>query len=305
MTTDRESVVLQNNVGIKWALARGPGGYALGAIHVNGELLETPLTQGMFCLRHRKTREEHWLFASEVDTPDSTRAVLSGEGKVDAVTISFTVTLETPPDVHAVRLVYDISLDQDLEDYEICLQYHTDYTHRWKAHLYPWVEDSKWVERERLDNMGIPSVFLYREDRSLGILWGIDPNSDYLNPTTWTRDFGLYFIDGVQPAHFRVAGEKLRKDIDYHCPMQIVVTDQSDPDATIKSLMESWMRLNGYEVIPLHVRSNDEALQLFIDGRRESTEAWIPGKGYSLHGADHTFLYGCVSQIVSLRGQRH
>jgi len=291
MTTDRESVVLQNNVGIKWALAGGPESYALGAIYVNGEPLETPLTQGVFCLRHRKTREEHWLFASEVDTPDSTRAVLSGEGKVDAVTISFTVTLETPPDVHAVRLVYDISLDQDLEDYEICLQYHTDYTHRWKAHLYPWVEDSKWVERERLDNMGIPSVFLYREDRSLGILWGIDPNSDYLNPTTWTRDFGLYFIDSVQPAHFRVAGEKLRKDIDYHCPMQIVVTDQSDPDATIKSLMESWMRLNGYEVIPLHVRSNDEALQLFIEGRRESTAAWIPGKGYSLHGADHTFLY--------------
>jgi hypothetical protein len=55
MTADRESVVLQNNVGIKWTLAGGPDGYALGAIHVNGEMLETPLTQGVFCLRDKKT----------------------------------------------------------------------------------------------------------------------------------------------------------------------------------------------------------------------------------------------------------
>jgi hypothetical protein len=58
MTADRESVVLQNNVGIKWPLARGPDGYALGAIHVNGKLLETPLTQGVFCLRNVKTQKQ-------------------------------------------------------------------------------------------------------------------------------------------------------------------------------------------------------------------------------------------------------
>jgi hypothetical protein len=182
-------------------------------------------------------------------------------------------------------------VEEDLPGHEICLQYHAGFSHAWKAHLYPWAADAKWVERQRLDNMGIPSVFLYREDRKAGVLWGIDPNSDYLNPTTWTRDFGLYFIDNVLPPQFRVGGVMLRKAIPYHCPMQLVLTDQTNPDRMIIDLMENWINLNHYRVIPLQVRSHDEALQLFIDGRRESETAWIPGKGYSLHGARHTFIY--------------
>jgi hypothetical protein len=155
------------------------------------------------------------------------------------------------------------------------------------------------VERQRLDNMGIPVLFLYRQNRSLGVLWGIDPNSDYLNPTTWRRDFGLYFIDGIQPAQFRVGGGALKKNIHYHCPMQIVLTAQSDPDAMIIDLIEHWRRLNQYTVKPLQVRSHDEALRIFIEGRRNKTEAWIPGKGYSLHGATHTFLYFGVQGMAA------
>jgi hypothetical protein len=55
--------------------------------------------------------------------------VLSGTGVIEEVVISFTVNLETPPDVNDLRLVYDISVDNDLQYYEICLQYHSDFTH--------------------------------------------------------------------------------------------------------------------------------------------------------------------------------
>lgn len=283
--------VVENNIGIRCAIRAGEEGYALGAISLRGRMLEVPLTKGFLCLRNVNSHDEHWFPASEIVEHDSHRAILSGQGRVEDTVLTFRVTLEAPPDVTALRLIYEFTVDGDLKGYEICLQYHADYAGQWKAHLYPWAEDSKWLERERLDNMGIPSAFLYREDRSLGLLWGIDPNSDYLNPTTWTREVGLYFIDGVQPAQFRVGGGVLRKGIQYCCPMQIVVTDQSDPDAMITDLMESWIRLNRYEVQPLQVRSNDEALQLFIEGRRDCEGAWKPGKGYSLHGARQTFLY--------------
>lgn len=295
--TSSDNVVIENNRGVRVTLHRGARGFALGMISLNENQLEVPLTQGLFCVRHVETHAEQWIAASEVETPAETKAILCGEANVEDIPIRFRVCLETPPDVRSVRLTYEFDVEEDLEGYEICLQYHTDYANQWRAHLYPWVADSKWVERVQLDNMGIPSAFLYRDDRTLGLLWGIDPNSDYLNPTTWTRDFGLYFVDGVQPAQFRVGGGKLQRDIHYHCPLQIVLTDCKDPDSMIKDLLQAWIRLNRYEVIPLHVRTNDEALHHFIEGRRESMDAWIPGKGYSLHGAHHTFLYFGVQSM--------
>jgi len=293
-------ILIENNLGIKCCLKKvAQYGYALGAISINDEEIETPLTQGIFHLRNIKTHNKQWLYASKIEELSNTKVALSGKGVIEDVEISFTVTFETTYDIKSLRLTYDISLNKDLNDYEICLQYHAHSTHQWKAHLYPWVADSKWVERDRLDNMGIPSVFLYREDRTVGVLWGIDPNSDYLNPTTWTRDFGLYFIDNVLPPQFRVGGGVLRKTIHYHCPMQIVITDKGNPDNMIKDLIKNWINLNRYEVTPLHVRSHDEALRLFIEGRQESKEAWIPGKGYSLHGAHHTFIYFGVQGMAA------
>ncbi len=66
--------------------------------------------------------------------------------------------------------------------------------------------------------------------------------------------------------------------------MQIVITDKSDPDELIIDLMENWIRLNNYKIIPLHVRSNDEAMDLFIKGRKNNPDGYIDGKGYGLHG---------------------
>jgi hypothetical protein len=291
------NLIVENNKGIKCQIIRGDNGYSLGEIRFNGNFLETPNKGGVFHLRHLETGQIYEIYATEVEKIAPTRLVLSGDSQISDVDFRFTLTLETPPDLKAVNLTWAIGFDQDLSGYEIGLQYHNEFMYAWKAHLYPWVADSKWVERKQLDNMGIPSIFLYREDRSRGVLWGIDPNSDYLNPTTWTQDFGVYFIDHVLPPQFRVGGGVLKKNIEYHCPMQIVITDQPDPDDMIKDLMESWIALNHYRVLPLNIRTNDDALQLYIEGRRDSLDAWIPGKGYSLHGARHTFLYFGVQSM--------
>jgi hypothetical protein len=297
ISQDYQERKIKNNMGVMVHVHEGEKGFSLGGFFYDGELLEAQNERGVFHLRHVETGKVVEIYASRVEKLSPTRLVLSGTETIAGVSFEFFVTLEAPIDVKAVTLNWAISFERDISGYEICLLYHNVFKYAWKAHLYPWVADSKWVERNQLDNMGIPSIFLYREDRTRGVLWGIDPNSDYLNPTTWTRDFGAYFIDYVLPPHFRVGGGELKKDIKYDCPMQIVISDQSDPDLMITDLMKSWMALNQYRVLPLDVRANDEALELFIEGRRESLDAWIPGKGYSLHGARHTFLYFGVQSM--------
>ena len=292
-------IVVQNNAGVKYTAIKNKNGYAFGAVTLNGAPVESPLQKGMIRFLNTQTNEEYWFHAADGKLLSGNKAEFKGKGTIDGTTINFVVTVEVPDDVHAVRMLYDFKVNKDLENVVACLQFNDTFDNQWKAHLYPWVEDSKWIEREKLDNMGIPSAFLYRDDRSMGMLWGIDPNSDYLNPTTWTGDFGLYFIDAVMPAQFRVGGEKLQKNIDYSCPMQIVLTEKRDPDEMVIDVVQHWMKVNDYKVEPLFVRTNDEALYHFIEGRREETEAYIPGKGYSLHGARHTFLYFGVQGLAS------
>jgi hypothetical protein len=289
---EKSDTWIENNLGLRWQVwEESPGQFALGEISFNGDRLETALRTGLFCLRHRDTQQIHWCFAEKIEKVDPTKLVFSGDAEIEGVTIEFQVAIETPLDVNAVSLIYSFKFSNDLTGYELCLLHHDRFSRSWSAHLYPWVADSKWVERERLDNMGIPAVLLCRDDRSLGVLWGIDPNFDYLNPTTWTRNFGLFFIDNILPAQYRIGGGEFKEGIDYTCPMQIIISNQSHPDRMIKDLLRTWIKHNQYRVNPLFIRSNDEALNFFIKGRLESDAAWIPGKGYSLHGERHTFLY--------------
>jgi hypothetical protein len=71
----------------------------------------------------------------------------------------------------------------------------------------------------------------------------------------------------VTPAQYRLGGDGLEEGVDYHCPMQIVLTDARDPDAMITDLVRQWVNLNDFKVEPLWVRSHEAALELFIEGR--------------------------------------
>lgn len=285
-------IVLQNNAGIKCIIKDLPEGYAFGSIHVNDKLVEKQLLKGMVMFKDTKDDKEHWLYASKVNKISDGKATFEGKGEIVGATIDFKVSFEVPPDVKAVRIVYDFRVDKDIDNIQACLMYNSDFDYSWKCHLYPWVEDSKYIQRDPLTWVGIPSLFMYSDDRSLGMLWGIDPNSDYLNPTNWTKDFGIYLIDGVMPAQFRVGGESLKKKVKYHCPMQIVLTDVFEPDGMIIDLVDNWIKLNDYKVEPLYVRSNDEALSFFIEGRK-NTDMWYPNQGYRLEMGDPSsaFIY--------------
>jgi len=281
-------IVVQNNLGVKYLVPEQANGYALGSLYLNGQLVEKPLLKGMIRFENTKANKEYWLYASRTEKIDRTKAAFSGTGTIEGADVTFKVTIETPDDLKAVRISYDFSVDRDIANVQASLQYNTDFAHSWKCHMYPFAEDSDHIRRDPLSWMGIPSLFMYRTDRMLGMLWGIDPNSDYLNPRTWTKDFGLYFVDGVMPAQFRVGGASLKKEIHYTCPMQIVLTNVSDPDDTILDLMDNYKRLNRYTIDSFFVRSHEEALNIFIEGRK-NTNYWKPGMGYRL--GDSTFIY--------------
>jgi len=74
--------------------------------------------------------------------------------------------------------------------------------------------------------------------------------------------------------------------------MQIVLTETSEPDGMISDLLKSWIALNHYWPTALDVRSNDAALELFIEGRKK-TDMWYPGEGYRLEMGDpgSAFIY--------------
>jgi hypothetical protein len=170
------------------------------------------------------------------------------------------------------------------------LMFFTIFSHRWTCHIYPWAENAKSLSVAPMRYMGIPSVFLYREDLSMGLLYGIDPKSDYLDPTAWTGNFAAFFEDQKITPQWRVGGAMFRGGYAYTCPMQIVITNEQEPSRMVADLVRDWRKLNNYSVEALEVRNDDEALRLFIDGRKE-TSMWFERMGYQIQDApDGAFI---------------
>jgi len=276
---------IHNDAGIRWVFAGGPDGYAYGSVHINGTPVETPLQQGFLFLRNGATGEVRWLRAPTASKVDEATASFSGQAAIEGVTFDFQVTVSLPDGLKAARTEYSFSLDGNLSGWQVGFAYHAAFAHTWTAHLYPLAEDAKAVAESPLTYLGLPSVLLYRDDLSLALLYGFDLRFDYLNPTTWTGDCGFFFTDGLLPPQFRVGANGLEAGVTYTWPLQMVFSDAGDGVRAITELVRQWMSLNDFAVEPLHVRSVDQALELFMDGRR-NTSLWKPGIGYKLEEGD-------------------
>lgn len=289
--TDKE-LVLHNDMGVQWVLCQSPDGFAGGAIALKGVPIETPLAKGLFFLRNGVTGEERWLHATTGEQIDAGSARFSGEAEVDGVAFAFTVIVSLPTGVKAAQIEYVFSVDRDLAGWEVGFAYHADFAHAWTGHVYPLAEDAKAISESPLAYVGVPSVLLYRDDLALAVLYGFDLQFDYLNPTTWTGDCGFFFTDGVIPPQFRVAGSGLEAGVEYTWPLQMILSDAGNETEMIVELVKQWIDLNAFAIEPLHVRSTDEALELFITGRRNTT-LWNPGIGYKLEEGDpeSNFVY--------------
>lgn len=292
MQESKGAITLQNEAGLRWTLPYGDRGWTLGTIEVGGALVETPMTAGLFALRHMASGEERWLAATTLERCDGLSVCLAGDETIAGARCTFRVTISLCPDELCARMQVDWRLDQDLVGWEVILAYQDSFAHAWLCHLYPHLEDSKHAAEQPLTYVGVPAALLYRDDLSLALLFGIDPASDYLNPTSWTGKTGFHFMDQVTAPQFRVGGGELTSDIAYSVPLQLVLSDAGDATRSITQLVRTWMAVNDFGVESLSVREPKEGLELFLEGRR-STTMWQPGIGYRLEEGDpeSNFVY--------------
>jgi hypothetical protein len=287
-----QSLVIKNSRGVSVEILKLAEGYAAASIALNGRPFGEQLQKGMILFRNMQTEAKQWLHASSYRQLARNSYEFLGRGKVNDARLQFSVVITVPDDAKAVQLTYRFRFDRAVNGVQASLLLFDRFSRPWTAHIYPWAENAKAVAQERLEYIGIPSLFLYRDDLSLGLLYGIDPRSDYLNPTAWTKNFGLFFKDGEMPPEWRIGDGSFQGGYVYTCPMQIVVSSQKGAMKLITDLVEEWRKLNDFQVEPLRVRTHDDALDLFLEGRKK-TPMWHEGMGYQLEEGDpqSEFIY--------------
>ncbi len=276
-----ERLTLTNACGLVWELQRFPAGWTLGSVKLNGKPAAEPLTQGVILLRNRATGEEQGLAPTEGKAIDQRTARFTGRHRVGEVTLSYQMEVSLLDDLPAVRLLPSWSVDKDLSGQEVCLAWHDFGNGGWRCTIYPWAGNATALGRERLSYCGVPSAILFRPDLSLVTLFGIAPDFDYLNPTTWTGDTGFHFKDGVTAPQFRVGCGKLKAGVDYRLPLQLFLSDAGNSADAITALVRNWIKMNHYRVEPLKVRSHQEGFDLFVQGRSKG-KMWQEGLGYQI-----------------------
>jgi len=284
-------ISIENRTGVKWEFSKMPGGWALGTISLHGRPIEQPATNGLLALRNLKSGEVRWLPASKARKVNPTTAQFSGQQQIDGVLFSWKAETALRADLAAATFNISWSADKDLKDWEVCLTYQDGFSNDWRAQSYPWAGNSEEVAVTPLRYSGIPGVLVYRPDLSLVLLYAIDSNSDYLNPTTWTGKTSLDFANRRRAPQFRVGDGNLVAGIKYQMPLELFLSDAGDFDRSITAIMRAWVKVNDYRVDDsLKVRTPQEAFKLTVDGRRQM-QSWKPGIGYEHHrGAPFVYI---------------
>jgi hypothetical protein len=278
---EQQRLSIKNSAGLEWTTRRGSRGWGFGNFLAGGEPVDRPLEEGVLLLRNLFTAKERWLPASTAVRLAPDAVELRGTATVESSTLTFTVKIRLDADSPAAFITPRWSVDTDLTGWEVCLPCCGVGEHAWRCTFYPFAGNSAELRRERLSYVGVPAALLFRDDLSLVTLFGIDPALDYLNPKTWTGTTGFHFRDLTIPPQFRVCGGKIAAGIEYRFPLQFFFDKSGDSVTAISALVKNWIRLNGYKVQPLEVRTPDAALALYIEGRRR-TPMWNPGKGYQI-----------------------
>ncbi len=276
-----ETLALKNPNGLEWDLWRNESGWSLGQISLHGKPLDMPSSTGVLALRNIETGELHWLAADHAERIAPHAARLSGLTKINDATLRFGVEIALQESLPAATWNVSWSVDKDLKGWEVCLAYHGSGQTDWRCTIYPFAGNDGNVALAPMKYCGIPAVLIYRPDLSMVALFGIDPASDYLNPTSWTGTTGFHFKSGQTPPQFRVGGGKLAAGIQYGMPLQLFLSDAGESAKAISGLAKNWIALNKYRVEPLHIRSHQEGFDLFLQGRLKGG-MWHEGLGYQI-----------------------
>jgi hypothetical protein len=283
MTTENDFTLI-NNSDLTWKISQSELGYGLGEIELHGKIVEASLP-GVFCICSLNGGEVIWARADSAIKEADRSLRLLGALIVDGVDLKFEVTIILDEYIPAVNLQFSWEVEKELIGWEVCLSYHYSFLNEWFCHLYPFASSNKFVALPRLTYVGVPAALLCREDRSMGILFGMALDSDYLNPGTWTGETGFYFTDQVVAPQFRFGRNGMRPGKVYEIPLQFIISSHVDHATQISELVRNWIKINAFQVEDLYVRSPEDAFQFFLEGRR-NTSMWNPGIGYQLEEGD-------------------
>ncbi|MFN7992400.1 MAG: hypothetical protein U0Q18_02295 [Bryobacteraceae bacterium] len=278
------STVLRNDAGLVWTPKHTASGWVFGSLECAGKPVDNSIQRGMLFIHNLHTGEDRWLPASELKQLDARTAVASGSTSVDGVTLRFELKMALSGDICAAALTFHWSVDRDLTGWEVCCSFCEAGMYEWRCTLYPFAGDSQEIRRDRLSYIGVPAALMFRDDGASGLLFGIDPASDYLNPHSWTGSTGFHFRDLTLAPQFRACAGRISAGTEHTFPLQLFISAGQDRTDAITHLVRAWIGFNRYKVEPLHVRTPDEALALYVDARR-TTPMWQPGKGYQIEDA--------------------
>ncbi|MDR3411232.1 MAG: hypothetical protein P4L87_09860, partial [Formivibrio sp.] len=278
-----KTMVLENRAGLKWEFLGKQNGWVLGTISFHEKQVEQPATKGLLALRNMKSGEVRWLAAVQAEKINPHTAHLSGHDEIEGVKLSWEMDVELCEDLPAARFTPRWSVDSDLAGWEVCLAYHDEFTNDWRLQSYPWAGFSEEVSIAPMRYSGVPGALIYHPDQSLVLLYAIDSNSDYLNPTTWSGKTSFYFANRRTAPQFRVGGGLLVAGTKYEMPLQLILSDAGEFAGAITGIVQTWIKVNNYRVDnTLRVRTPQEAFNLTLYGRQQ-LKGWKPGIGYEHH----------------------
>ncbi len=275
------AIVLKNSQGLRWQLEKRGSHWTLGTLFVHDKPVDAPLASGILALRNVTSQQVFWPAATEGKQLDERSARFSGSEKIGEVLFRFEVDVSLKEEVPAATLVPRWSVDGDLTGYEVCMAYQDVGTNDWRGQSYPFAGNSEGIALTPMRYCGVPGALVYRPDLSMVLLFAIDTQFDYLNPTTWTGKTGFHFVNRQMAPQFRAGGGKLLAGTKYELPMQLFLSDAGESAKAITGLVKSWITLNKYAVEPLKVRSHQEGFDLFLQGRTKGA-MWREGLGYQI-----------------------
>jgi hypothetical protein len=254
-----------------------------------------------------KSSAREWLFAANARQISPAAVEFQGSQSLESAELSFSVIVSAhhtpgaPGTPGTARVAFNTSWTVSAAacPYSLSVPLFGDsmQTPSWKAQMYPWAGNSTEISQFPLQYVGVPAAVLFREDWHVAILHGIDPSSDYLNPTSWTGTTGYSLASDKGPA-FTFGGGNMATSIDYSANIQLIFSSVGTMPGAVTELVSEWRDWNRYAVEPLHSMTVDTALQTFLDGRR-STDMWLEGQGYKLQFPGNTFRSGGYISLAS------
>ena len=217
-----------------WLFPRTARGYSLGTIIVDGSPIEASWGEGLLFVTKGKdtSSAREWLFATNARQISPAAAEFQGSQLLESAELAFSVIVSAhhtpgaPGTPGTARVAFNTSWTVSTAcPYSLSVPLFGDSmrTPSWRSQMYPWAGNSTEISQFPLQYVGVPAAVLYREDWRVAILHGIDPSSDYLNPTSWTGTTGYSLASDKGPA-FTFGGGNMATGIDYSANIQLIFT---------------------------------------------------------------------------------